>query len=103
MRETPRYGHKPIDMRNVGDDRKIEKLGDFYWRKESDTHVLWLAIPSDDKERDFYTVIRILCASTQSNKVWQWNGDKEKPTLSPSVHTIGYWHGWIRDGRLVEA
>lgn len=29
---------------------------------------------------------------------WDWNGDKEKPTLTPSVHTPGHWHGFLTDG-----
>lgn len=29
---------------------------------------------------------------------WEWNGNREKPTLSPSVWHKGHWHGWLRDG-----
>ncbi len=29
---------------------------------------------------------------------WHWDGNREKPTLSPSVHHVGHWHGWLRDG-----
>lgn len=40
---------------------------------------------------------------------WDWNGDVEKPTLSPSVHALPAepknqypgrigWHGWLRNG-----
>ncbi len=32
---------------------------------------------------------------------WQWDGNVQKPTLQPSVNSIGNWHGWIRDGRMV--
>lgn len=28
------------------------------------------------------------------------NGDMDKPTLSPSVHARGSWHGWFRAGRM---
>ena len=42
---------------------------------------------------------------------WEWDGDEEAPTLSPSVgvrrdpHEPGRWryHGWVRNGELVEA
>lgn len=34
---------------------------------------------------------------------WQWNGDREKPTLEPSVNCVGCWHGRIRNGELVSA
>lgn len=31
---------------------------------------------------------------------WEWNGNKEKPSLSPSVNCLTgcQWHGWITDG-----
>jgi hypothetical protein len=31
---------------------------------------------------------------------WVWDGNQDKPTLFPSVHCIGNWHGWIRGGRM---
>lgn len=32
--------------------------------------------------------------------VWSWDGDEDKPTLSPSVHCVGYWHGYFVQGRM---
>ena len=31
---------------------------------------------------------------------WEWDGNKEAPTLTPSVQQIGgcRWHGWLTDG-----
>lgn len=29
---------------------------------------------------------------------WEWDGNLEKPTLSPSVHHVGHWHGYLRNG-----
>lgn len=39
---------------------------------------------------------------------WEWNGDMEKPTLSPSINinrlpTSCGWHGWLRDGVWIGA
>lgn len=99
MSKTPRYDHDPIPLRNVGNDESVEKPGDFYWADDT----LWVAIPSDDPEWDNMSIIRIACAEKQSPGVWQWDGDREKPTLTPSIHTIGVWHGWIKNGMLVEA
>jgi hypothetical protein len=33
---------------------------------------------------------------------WQWNGDTEKPTLSPSVvtHTKPRCHSFVRNGKI---
>jgi hypothetical protein len=34
---------------------------------------------------------------------WDWDGEREEPTLNPSVHFNkgghGEWHGWLRQGR----
>lgn len=29
---------------------------------------------------------------------WEWDGNREKPTLTPSVHHVGHWHGWLTGG-----
>ena len=35
---------------------------------------------------------------------WEWDGDLEKPTLSPSINAgKGGWHGWLRAGEMTDA
>jgi hypothetical protein len=34
---------------------------------------------------------------------WDWNGNREIPTFSPSINCKGCWHGYIRKGRCVSA
>lgn len=29
---------------------------------------------------------------------WEWNGNRDAPTLTPSVHHVGHWHGYLRAG-----
>lgn len=29
---------------------------------------------------------------------WDWDGNRDAPTLQPSVHHVGHWHGWLRAG-----
>ena len=31
---------------------------------------------------------------------WQWDGNEDKPTLTPSINAEGSWHGWVRSGRM---
>lgn len=41
-----------------------------------------------------------------SRPVWQWNGDADKPTLSPSVLSFNRdcgMHVWVRDGQIIDA
>lgn len=37
-------------------------------------------------------------ATREDAASWEWNGSTEKPTLNPSVHHVGHWHGWLTDG-----
>jgi len=32
---------------------------------------------------------------------WHWDGNRQTPTLQPSVHHRGHWHGWLRGGTWV--
>jgi hypothetical protein len=36
---------------------------------------------------------------------WDWDGNKENPTFSPSINCSGHcgWHGYIKQGKCVEA
>ena len=29
---------------------------------------------------------------------WLWNGNRDKPTLEPSIHHRDHWHGYLRNG-----
>lgn len=40
---------------------------------------------------------------TVGRGTWHWDGNREAPTLSPSVNHIGHWHGWLRNGMWVQA
>jgi len=44
-------------------------------------------------------------AYDQSHPSWEWDGNRESPTLSPSIQrtTDCRWHGWLRDGFWVSA
>jgi hypothetical protein len=32
---------------------------------------------------------------------WDWNGNRDRPTFSPSINCGGCWHGYIENGRCV--
>lgn len=34
---------------------------------------------------------------------WNWNGDKNKPTLTPSIDHKNNWHGFLTDGYFRDA
>lgn len=108
---TPRYGHAPIAMRRVkgwthdgdlDDDDHIERVGDFFWEQKDRGRVLVVAIPCSSKSGWTYSKWTI-DHKNHCDAQWSWNGNEDRPTLNPSLHAVGVWHGWVRDGQLVEA
>ncbi|WP_217577332.1 DUF6527 family protein [Mesorhizobium sp. GbtcB19] len=65
--------------------------------------------PDEDGDYDFYYCCPCGCGrigmlfvgkgmKPTCSPSWQWNGSLEKPTLTPSVHHVGHWHGYLTDG-----
>ena len=103
---TPRYGHPPIAMRRMQSD-DLSSAGDFYWEVGEDgSRFLSLAEPTprpDNSGGWTYARIPVRQGPNETGKYWGWDGNEDAPTLTPSIHTIGHWHGWVRAGRLIEA
>ena len=80
------------------------KVGE--WQFVNDFTAIWIHVP-DEKLTDRWLpgLVRIPISSMGSNipPVWQWDGNKEAPTLSPSIDVHGVWHGWLRAGKLIDA
>lgn len=88
-----------VDCRRVSDYESIERPGDFYFHPvegmAGETH-LHVMLPGNT-----FIVIGVARGSSQMPKVWGWDGNEDKPTLQPSIHTLEHWHGWLRNGHLV--
>ena len=72
------------------------KEGDFYFCKRTlpdDTvvDVIWMYPPCDGEESPYSSV------ELNTERGWVWNGNEDKPTLSPSIESQ-YWHGYLEDG-----
>jgi len=80
------------------------KVGE--WQFANDYTAIWIHVPSHlPPDRWLPSLVRIPISDTGSSAppVWQWDGNKEAPTLTPSIDVHGIWHGWLRGGTLVEA
>ena len=103
MKPTPRMGHDPIEMRRVEDYAGMEKRGDFFWSIDHDgNRSIIIAIPQDSDLYDWGSVPWTISHPNHCGAQWGWDDNEDKPTLTPSLHAIGMWHGWVRDGCLVE-
>ena len=117
---TPRIGHDPLPMRRIADDfirgetppnqnqYEAELTGDFYWLiDELKRRRLVLATPRPDWNNSgalHFLMCEWNIGYLNSNGAqWTWDDNIDQPTLTPSLHWIGVWHGYVRNGQLVEA
>lgn len=59
----------------------------------------WFVCPGPCKSIAALALRPVLDGSPQS---WDFDGDLEATTLSPSINHVGCWHGWLRAGVFSE-
>lgn len=115
VQRSPRYNHKPIPLENVGSPDKFKKQGDFCWGECAADRDPRHRAPVAKGTRVF--IVAIPCLNTrgwvhsewtigfknESDSQWAWDGNEDMPTLTPSLHAVGIWHGSVTEGELVEA
>lgn len=77
-------------------------LGHFGWKMRDGKRILLVVIPCPGRDNGIWSEWSI-DHRNHCGAQWSWNGNEDKPTLSPSLHAVGVWHGWVRDGQLIEA
>ena len=81
-------------------------IGHFIWGKERDgIRYLYIRLPGESGPDAIRCrrrgAPRSPKPSDRSNGAeWEWDGDEDKPTLTPSIHAPGIWHGFLIAGRL---
>lgn len=88
-------------LKDLDDFDANAKKGDWCFLND-DTYI---AIKFGDDTYKEMTILPI--APIQDKAHWQWDGNKEAPTLSPSILVWGdgrenppTWHGFLRAGKL---
>lgn len=83
-----------IDTRKVMPGA-MERPGDFCFSEDCSYLYLWLPGVSGPD------AIRVHRGEDPGReRVWGWDGNEDAPTITPSIHFPGYWHGYLRYGRL---
>ena len=87
-----------------------QEPGDFAWEFDF-THFEHGAKPTDERltiyivlpGQSVWAPIHVVRATSAINgqRIWHWDGNFDQPTLSPSIHHVGRWHGYMTAGRLV--
>ena len=102
-----------MKMRRVPDE-DIEAVhaggpGAFCWLRDGEFRSLYLFLPQPAGVSRW----AIRPHELPNGHSWEWDGDEDRPTLSPSLHVISrgwpereipeetLWHGWVRNGELV--
>lgn len=81
---------------SAGRDKLWNTPGSFLWGiKETGERILFASLPNG-----CYSEWHIRPAKNEGGHSWAWDGNKEKPTLTPSLHAVGIWHGFLRGGRF---
>lgn len=97
-----KYCKDSCDMKRVEhlDDLATGEPGAFCIAEEANGHAMYMKLPNG-----FAGVLTLSKSGSHHDPgagkyCWHWDGNLEKPTLTPSVHQLGCWHGWIRNGRM---
>lgn len=85
------------------EDRSQVRAGQFVWDQEDNNgcRCLWIVLPQKPGAHLHIDSIKCHKGEPLGERVWGWDGNLDAPTLTPSIHWPGVWHGFLRAGRLV--
>jgi hypothetical protein len=81
-----------VDCRKVKhaqgpEDGGMEKPGDFCFSEDLNTLYIWIPGMSGPD------AIRVQKGQPGGSRVWGWDGNEDKPTLTPSIHAPNHRQG----------
>jgi hypothetical protein len=87
---------------NFPEDSAEIQVGDFIWGSEEGDgmRTLYIVLPGRDPNRLRPDAIHVRFGGSNGVRVWSWDGNLDKPTLAPSLHWTGDWHGHLENGYL---
>lgn len=89
----------PLVIFETGKEAVKHGPGGAVW--EDDESHLFVMLPGTGRHLDAIAVTRDQQRAQAESRVWLLTGERSKPTLHPSLHVPGCWHGWLRDGQLI--
>jgi len=87
-----------VNCRRVADYDSVEGPGDFYFKPVQGMNgetCLYVMLPGRT-----FICIGVARGPSTAPKVWGWDGNEDTPTLTPSIHAIDHWQGFLTAGRL---
>jgi Family of unknown function (DUF6527) len=88
-------------MKRVGQDKDLWDLepGEFFYTQRGAQMFFNCALPNGAACR--IPIRPLVNPLTNGGHSWEWDRNVETPTLSPSINSIGSWHGFVTAGRMV--
>lgn len=77
------------------DSSELINSGDFRWQESAQTYIIFVC-PCGCGDRR--------CLPVTGDKRWIWDGNKETPTLTPSILYLDGcgWHGFLTNGEFIQ-
>lgn len=79
----------------------LSQIGDFAWSVgDAAVEGLLINAPRIDGTSRGVVYIPVQLGPNSPGKHWGWDGNRDRPTLTPSIHWLGHWHGYLTSGQL---
>lgn len=75
-------------------------VGEFYFRTDLQEQ-RWMTCMLPGDTLAFLPIRPLLNVHINGGHSWEFDGNEDSPTLTPSVNAEGQWHGFITAGRAV--
>lgn len=96
--------HRAWDAPPAPDPARLETLAADYHQADGDWYLdyveglIWIIIPGSGPEP---FAIRGRSVNPHTGASWHVSGSDDAPTLTPSLHCVGRWHGHMHGGELI--
>jgi len=90
----------PVPGRRVLGWEGLQHPGDFAWRPDENPNRMIIKCPCGCGDVIGICVAPMEQLPGRPSPVWDWDGNLEKPTVTPSIRVVGScgWHGFLTDG-----
>lgn len=91
------------ELRPVEGYTGIQHVGDFYWSYDNVGQLYFNALLPGKAfmgEIEDVAFCSIPVRLEEDSQAWHWDGNRDRPTLQPSLYLHDHWHGFIRAGRF---
>lgn len=86
-------------MEDMGVSSQVQR-GDFEITTDEKTGQRWFWFCCPGKCGDVSVLALRPTVDALERHSWEFDGNEEAPTLSPSINHVGCWHGFLRNGEF---